>query len=26
MTQIQDAFILNDIFGSDHCPVGIILN
>jgi exodeoxyribonuclease-3 len=26
MTQIEDAFILNDIFGSDHCPVGITLN
>jgi exodeoxyribonuclease III len=21
--QLQDAFILNDVFGSDHCPVGI---
>lgn len=25
MKQVQDAFILNDILGSDHCPVGIIL-
>ena len=24
--QIIDAFILNDIFGSDHCPVGIELS
>ena len=23
--QIKDAFIYNDIMGSDHCPVGIIL-
>jgi len=23
---IKDAFILNDVFGSDHCPVGIELN
>lgn len=23
---IKDAFIENDIFGSDHCPVGIILS
>lgn len=22
---LQDAFILNDVFGSDHCPVGIVL-
>jgi exodeoxyribonuclease III len=22
---VQDAFILNEIMGSDHCPVGIIL-
>lgn len=21
---LEDAFILNDVFGSDHCPVGII--
>ena len=21
--QIKDAFILNDVFGSDHCPVGV---
>ena len=23
--QIKDAFILNDVMGSDHCPVGITL-
>ncbi len=23
--QIQDAFILNDVMGSDHCPVGLEL-
>lgn len=23
---LQDGFILNKIFGSDHCPTGIILN
>lgn len=23
--RVEDAFILNDIFGSDHCPVGITL-
>jgi exodeoxyribonuclease-3 len=23
MDQIKDAFILNDVHGSDHCPVGI---
>ena len=23
--QVQDAFILNEIMGSDHCPVGVIL-
>ena len=23
MPQIKDAFILNDVYGSDHCPVGI---
>jgi exodeoxyribonuclease-3 len=23
--QLQDAFILNDVFGSDHCPVGVVL-
>lgn len=22
---LQDAFILNDVFGSDHCPVGVVL-
>lgn len=25
MPSVQDAFILNEIHGSDHCPVGIIL-
>lgn len=24
--QLKDAFILNDIHGSDHCPVGIEIN
>ncbi|HOO38626.1 MAG TPA: exodeoxyribonuclease III [Deltaproteobacteria bacterium] len=24
--QLKDAFILKDVMGSDHCPVGIILN
>lgn len=23
--QVKDAFILNDVFGSDHCPVGITM-
>ena len=23
---IKDAFILNDVLGSDHCPVGIELD
>ena len=23
MNRVEDAFILNDVFGSDHCPVGI---
>jgi exodeoxyribonuclease-3 len=26
MPQVGDAFILNDVEGSDHCPVGIIIN
>lgn len=26
MPRVQDAFILNEIHGSDHCPVGIDLN
>ncbi|MBM3448696.1 MAG: exodeoxyribonuclease III [Bacteroidetes bacterium] len=26
LTQMNGAFILNDIMGSDHCPVGIDLN
>ncbi len=25
-TQVQDAFILSDVYGSDHCPCGITLN
>jgi exodeoxyribonuclease-3 len=25
VSQLQDAFILNDVFGSDHCPVGVVL-
>lgn len=24
MPQVENAFILNDVMGSDHCPVGII--
>jgi exodeoxyribonuclease-3 len=23
--KLQDAFILNDVFGSDHCPVGVVI-
>lgn len=23
--QLQEAFILNDVYGSDHCPVGVVL-
>jgi exodeoxyribonuclease-3 len=23
--KLEDAFILNEVMGSDHCPVGIIL-
>lgn len=26
ISHIKDAFILNDIYGSDHCPVGIELS
>lgn len=26
ITSVKDAFILNDIMGSDHCPVGIKLS
>ena len=22
-SKISDAFILNDVYGSDHCPVGV---
>jgi exodeoxyribonuclease-3 len=25
LPKVKDAFILNDVFGSDHCPVGIEL-
>ena len=25
MTHVKEAFILNDVLGSDHCPVGITL-
>ena len=25
MERVKDSFILNDVMGSDHCPVGIIL-
>ena len=25
LPKVSDAFILNDVFGSDHCPVGITL-
>ena len=24
-SRIKDAFILNEVHGSDHCPVGIVL-
>lgn len=23
--KLQDAFILNEVFGSDHCPVGVVI-
>ena len=26
MNNLNEAFILSDVFGSDHCPVGIILD
>ena len=26
MEPVKDAFILNDVMGSDHCPVGVDLN
>ena len=26
MDRVRDAFILNDVMGSDHCPVGLELN
>jgi exodeoxyribonuclease-3 len=25
LPHVKDAFILNEIMGSDHCPVGIII-
>jgi exodeoxyribonuclease-3 len=25
MPRVKDSFILNEVMGSDHCPVGIIL-
>ena len=25
LEMVKDAFILNDVMGSDHCPVGIEL-
>jgi exodeoxyribonuclease-3 len=25
-SRVTDAFILEDVYGSDHCPVGIILD
>jgi len=25
LPQVKEAFILNDVFGSDHCPVGVVL-
>lgn len=26
LPKIKEAYIMNDVFGSDHCPVGITLN
>jgi exodeoxyribonuclease-3 len=26
MVQVEEALIDNDVFGSDHCPVGLVLN
>jgi len=26
MDRVKDSFILNEYMGSDHCPVGVILN
>ncbi|MBR2370529.1 MAG: exodeoxyribonuclease III [Clostridia bacterium] len=26
MPRVRDSFILNEVFGSDHCPVGMILD
>ncbi len=25
LSEIEDAFILNEVFGSDHCPLGILI-
>jgi exodeoxyribonuclease-3 len=25
MPRVKDSFILNEVMGSDHCPVGIIV-
>ena len=25
MSQVKESFILNDVMGSDHCPVGVII-
>jgi exodeoxyribonuclease III len=25
MNRVEDAYILNDVYGSDHCPVGIVI-
>ena len=25
VAQLQEAFILNEVYGSDHCPVGVVL-
>ena len=25
MSHVQEAFILNDVYGSDHCPVGVVI-
>jgi exodeoxyribonuclease-3 len=26
LSSIEDAFILNQVMGSDHCPIGVALN
>lgn len=25
LPRVKEAFILNDVMGSDHCPVGVII-